>query len=186
MLVEDEVNLLLAAGAAVNDATLEVDETGEWDARGDPTEVALLVAAEKVGVRAGASRLERLGEVPFESGRKLMSSIHPVRGAWSALADVELYEASVVQFTKGAPDVLLDRCHSVLRAGAIEPLDDVGRRRFDDAIDAFAREGFRTHGRGDAPPRRACRIDSTVASNTTSCCWEWSGSSIRPSRRRGR
>jgi Ca2+-transporting ATPase len=145
-LVEDEVEAMIAAAAAVNDATIEVGSDGQWEARGDPTEVALLVAAEKLAVRVAATRLERVGEVPFESGRKLMSSIHPVGASVKVLTDLELDGAAVVQFTKGAPDVLLDRCHGVYRAGAVESLGDDTREAFTRTIDAFAREGYRTMG----------------------------------------
>ncbi len=145
-IVEDEVTALLWAAAAVNDATFEGDAEGQQEVRGDPTEVALLVAAEKVGVRHAASRLERLGEVPFESTRKLMSSVHPVAGSVPAFGGRHTSATSVIQFTKGAPDVLLARCLHVYRAGEVEVLHDGERARFDRTIDAFAREGLRTLG----------------------------------------
>ena len=54
------------------------ERDGAWTVQGDPTEGALLVAARKAGLRADAleARLPRVGEVPFSSERKLMSTVH--------------------------------------------------------------------------------------------------------------
>jgi Ca2+-transporting ATPase len=70
--------------------------------QGDPTEGALLVAARKCGLDPGVleDRLPRVGEVPFSSERKLMSTLH---------TDAET-SGRVLLFTKGAPDLLLGRC----------------------------------------------------------------------------
>jgi magnesium-transporting ATPase (P-type) len=143
--VENETAALLWAAAAVNDASLGDAQTGE-EVRGDPTEVALLVAAEKVGVRGLAALLSRTGEVPFDAKRKLMSSVHPT-GDWGPmLAELRPTAASFVQFTKGAPDVLLGRCDRVVRAGVLEPLDAEERERIGRAVESFARTGLRTLG----------------------------------------
>jgi Ca2+-transporting ATPase len=77
--------------------------------QGDPTEGALIVAARKAGLSADAlgSRFERVGEVPFSSERKLMSTVHE---------DADKPERLIV-FTKGAPDVLVTRCSHELVGG---------------------------------------------------------------------
>lgn len=96
-----ELERALAVADRANNAVLQ-EHDGRWTVQGDPTEGALLVAARKVGLEAESleDRLERVGEVPFSSERKLMSTIH---------VDAERDERLVV-FTKGAPDVLLARC----------------------------------------------------------------------------
>ena len=97
----------LTVGALCNDAALTV-KGGRAVTVGDPTEAALVDAA----LRAGLNRNElerdhpRLGEVPFDSGRKLMSTLHPWEGKWRLLV-------------KGAPDVLLSRCTSALNGGEV-------------------------------------------------------------------
>ncbi len=67
---------LVAADRANNAAVHEAD--GRWIVQGDPTEVALIVAARKCGLHADAldARFHRVGEIPFSSERKLMSTVH--------------------------------------------------------------------------------------------------------------
>jgi magnesium-transporting ATPase (P-type) len=96
----DEVRAVLTGGSLSNDAVLQ-EQDGEWTVQGDPTEAAFLVAEGKVdGLHeARQSRFERLGEVPFTSERKLMSTVQ---------ADTS-GEFGVAVVTKGAPDTLLAR-----------------------------------------------------------------------------
>ena len=88
----------LAAADRANNAVLQ-ERDGRWTVQGDPTEGALIVAARKAGLEAEAldARFARVGEVPFSSERKLMSTVH---------SDAERQER-LLAFTKGAPDVLL-------------------------------------------------------------------------------
>jgi magnesium-transporting ATPase (P-type) len=119
--LEDEVRAVIAGGSLANDAVLgEVD--GEWTIQGDPTDAAFLVAKRKIGGLDEAldRRFTRVGEMPFTSERKLMSTLE---------SDVER-DGGVAVVTKGAPDVLLARCTEERVAGAVRPL--TGRRR--DAI----------------------------------------------------
>ena len=96
-----ELERALAVADRANNAVLQ-ERDGRWTVQGDPTEGALVVAARKVGLDADAleARFQRVGEVPFSSERKLMSTVH---------TDAEQAERLLV-FTKGAPDVLLARC----------------------------------------------------------------------------
>ena len=131
-----EVERALAVGFLANNATLS-ERDGQWVVIGDPTEGALKAAALKIGLSADRmqSRFARVGEIPFSSERKMMSTAHTDEG-----------HEGVVLFSKGAPDVLLSRCTS-LRAGEREtPLDDAGRAVILASIDALAAEALRLIG----------------------------------------
>ena len=101
-----------------NNAVLQ-ERDGRWIVQGDPTEGALVVAARKAGLEAEAldARLQRIGEVPFSSERKLMSTVH---------TDAQQQERLLV-FTKGAPDVLLARCSQELVGEETRPLTEERR-----------------------------------------------------------
>ena len=113
-----EVSAVLAGGSLANDAVLR-EEDGEWTIQGDPTEAAFLVAEAKVEGLAESrrARFQRVGEIPFSSERKLMSTVH------AALEG----EPGIAVFTKGAPDVLLARCTEERVAGRTRPLTDERR-----------------------------------------------------------
>ena len=99
---------------------------------------ALIVAARKAGVEAEklARRFARVGEVPFSSERKLMSTLH---------TDEET-KGRVLLFTKGAPDVLLARCTRELVGDGQRPLDELRRKDILEANDALAGRALRTLG----------------------------------------
>lgn len=104
-LVNDVQRLLLKAAILASDAT-----ENEGVSIGDPTEVALVLLGDKFGVDEIAYRDQhpRLGELAFDSDRKLMSTLHDIDG-------------TPTLFTKGAIDVLLDRSKYLLtRDGKVE------------------------------------------------------------------
>ncbi|MDY2880009.1 MAG: cation-translocating P-type ATPase [Candidatus Borkfalkiaceae bacterium] len=103
---------LLAKGMSLcSDATFD-PEKGK--AVGEPTECALVDYAVKSGFdKTGADR--RAGEIPFDSMRKMMSTLHEEGG-------------KIVQYTKGAPDEILARCNRVLRGGDASPMTDEIRK----------------------------------------------------------
>ncbi|WP_202610350.1 cation-translocating P-type ATPase [Herbidospora solisilvae] len=116
---------LATAAALCNDATLVHDADGRWEALGDPTEAALLAAAAKLGLdHAGLRRrFPRVGELPFDSDRKRMTTAH------------RLPDGRTRVICKGAPEVLL---HPPLLGDAPEPLERAAAE-----ADRLARAGYR-------------------------------------------
>jgi len=131
-----ELRRALAVGDRANNAVLQ-ERDGCWSVQGDPTEGALIVAARKAGLEseALARRFQRLGEVPFSSDRKLMTTVH---------ADAEQDRRLV--FTKGAPDVLLERCSHELVGEEARPLDAARRAEIGRYNQELAGEALRTLG----------------------------------------
>lgn len=105
---EDE-KLLETAMALCSDAELDKD-SGE--AVGEPTECALVNDAAKNGLKKPNLEKEyvRVGEAPFDSMRKMMSTVHKTK------------ENQIIQFTKGAPDEVLKRCTFALKDGVKVPM----------------------------------------------------------------
>jgi Ca2+-transporting ATPase len=134
-----ELRRALAVADRANNAVLD-ERNGRWGVQGDPTEGALIVAARKAGLDSDRldDRFERVGEVPFSSERKLMSTLH---------ADTE-HEGRVLVFTKGAPDVLLARCATELVGEEVRPLDEARRAAILRANDELAGRALRTLGVG--------------------------------------
>ena len=108
-----EVERALAIADRASNAVL-YERDGRWMVHGDPTEGALIVAARKAGLTHEAldGRFARIGEVPFSSERKLMTTVQ---------TDAEKQE-HVLIFTKGAPDLLLARCTHELVGEETRPL----------------------------------------------------------------
>ena len=127
------LRLLLTGGALCNDTV--VDDDGEL--LGDPTETALVAVAERYGLlkRELDAALPRESELPFDSERKRMTTVHRPAEGEERLA-----------FTKGAVDGLLARCVSASVDGEVVALDDGLRRRAHEAADAMAADGVRVLG----------------------------------------
>jgi P-type Ca2+ transporter type 2C len=132
-----EVRRTLRAALLVNNAQL-VEQDGRWNIQGDPTEGALLVAARKAGYSEAelSERFPRVGEVPFSSERKLMSTAHE---------DAEQSDRTLV-FSKGAPDVLLARCTHERVGDEAVPLGDERRAEILAGVEQLAAEALRTLG----------------------------------------
>jgi len=136
-----------------NDAQIEVGEDGDGDATprvvGDPTEAALIVAAAKTGADLDALEraYPRIDEIPFDSTRKRMTTIHKIKSPQpedaSPFYDSRLREWEVAAI-KGAPDVILDLCTYYQRIDDNSmPLTDQVRKRIMDANDHMARQALR-------------------------------------------
>ncbi len=144
---ERTLSLLVKAGALCNDAFIERDEDGTEHTIGDPTEGALVVAAEKLGYPKAVleATLPRVAEVPFTSERKRMTTIHEV-----SLERPNIEEAwrdvPYVAFCKGAVDSLLEVCTQIWTGVEILPIDDEVTRRINEANREKAQEGQRVLG----------------------------------------
>ena len=105
---EDEKQIA-SAMALCCDAEIDTD----GNVTGEPTEAALVVWADKLGMRKYDLKRDypRSGEAPFDSGRKMMSTVHSFDGAY-------------IQYTKGAPDVIIGKCTHYLKDGAPVPMTE--------------------------------------------------------------
>jgi Ca2+-transporting ATPase len=132
--LKHELTRALSIAERANNAALR-QQDGRWLVQGDPTEGALIVAARKLGVDPAelASRWPRIGELPFSSERKLMSTIHRDGGG-------------VLVFSKGAADVLIERCTHALVGREPSPLTAADRARIAAQNEALAGRGLRTLG----------------------------------------
>jgi P-type Ca2+ transporter type 2C len=152
--VLDEVRAVLAGGSLANDAVLREDD-GSWTIQGDPTDAAFLVAERKLGITEHrAARFTRVGRVPFTSGRKLMSSLE---------ADAER-EGRISVVTKGAPDVLLERCTHERCGTQRRELTAARRAELLAGVDRLAEAALRTLGVAYRPleDTDALEVDETL------------------------
>ena len=121
---------LLACGMALcSDAEFD-SEAGT--AIGEPTECALVNYAEKLNLSKNEQKIiyPRVGEIPFDSSRKMMTTVHNKDG-------------EIVQFTKGAPDEILKRCTYVYENGEIIPLSEEKREEIASANKNMADKALR-------------------------------------------
>jgi P-type Ca2+ transporter type 2C len=133
--LRNEQIVVLSGGALAGNADLRQSPGGAWEIHGDPTEAAFLVAERKLGVtERREKRFERVGEIPFTSERKLMSTIEH---------DHEHDDALVV-VTKGAPDVLLGRCNRARVGMEVRDLDDALRAKILADVDTLSDAALRT------------------------------------------
>ena len=133
-----EIERTLSAGFVSNNAEL-VERDGLPAVVGDPTEGALKIAALKASLSPERmhSRFARMGEIPFSSERKLMSTAH----THATEAD-----SRTMLFVKGAPDLLLARCRAEQVGDSEQPLTDARRHEIRHSIDVLADEALRTLG----------------------------------------
>ncbi|MCL4262378.1 MAG: cation-translocating P-type ATPase [Anaerolineae bacterium] len=146
------IGAALAVGALCNDASLHPDpDSGKYQAVGDPTEGALLVAAAQAHVNLDSLQKEmpRVAELPFDSDRKRMTTVHQLpadRDSLPTAVQPLANHAPYLAFTKGAVDGLMDICDQVWVNGRAEPLDDAWRQRITLANEQMAQNGMRVLG----------------------------------------
>lgn len=129
-----ELKQLLIVSSLCSNARLNPPdkENPQWSILGDPTEAALLVAAQKYQIDLDFENKNspRIQEFPFDSRRKMMSTIH-------------LSEKRKKLFLKGAPKVVLNRSSSYIDKTGINPLDDIARKIILNINDSYAEQGLR-------------------------------------------
>lgn len=132
-----DLRRLLKAGMHCSHASIQQNEAGEWIPHGEPTETALIVAGYKAWLPVDR-RPNVLTEFPFNSDRKRMSI-------------VERDGNEVISYSKGAPDVLLDRCTAIFDGTQSRPLTDDDRRTIDEVLRHYASQGLRTLALAEHP-----------------------------------
>lgn len=102
---------------------------------GDPTELALLFLGERWGLYKEriAEQMPRVGELSFDSDRKMMTTLHGIKGS-----------GGYVSYTKGAPDVVLMRCSEILMDGRVVKMTTAYRDRIKHAVEELSGEALRT------------------------------------------
>ncbi|MCJ7766847.1 HAD-IC family P-type ATPase, partial [Candidatus Bathyarchaeota archaeon] len=155
---DTDLELLLITGSLCNNASLQVKEAkNSWDIFGDPTEGALVVAAAKAGLQK--EELEkiypRVGEVPFTSERKRMTTIHKTP------------EGETYAYMKGAPEIVLDRCSKIIEDGKEKQLTKETREKILRTNEALASNALRVLGMAykKLPPTLKEYSETTVEGN---------------------
>lgn len=150
------LSLLLATGCLCNDAELKhvAESESSTEVIGEPTEAALVIAASRAGLPKPEliSALPRVAEVPFDSDRKRMTTVHrrsDLPGGDESSPQnplIELDPGEVVALTKGAVGSVLDVCTEVWDENEVRSLDDAWRQRILSASDELAASGMRVLG----------------------------------------
>ncbi len=107
-------------------------ENGTLKTVGDPTETALIHYADKLGLKPLNMVLDykRVGEIPFDSERKLMTTVNEIDG-------------NKIAYTKGAPDMLLKRCVAILDGDNIRPITEEDRKKISKQNETFGKKALR-------------------------------------------
>jgi len=135
-----DAGLLAKAMILCSDATYESGE-----GTGDPTEIALLIFGDDLGINRKSLNAEnrRVGEISFDSGRKLMSTLTEENGKYTV-------------YSKGAIDNLLKICTHVLVKGEAVPITAAHKKQYSDAVEGMSNKALRTLGAAYKP------VDSVI------------------------
>jgi len=129
----EALSTLLRAAALASDARVEQrNGSGTWEVKGDPTEGALIVVAAKAGLNKPAldAQFSRISEIPFTAETKRMTTLHQTPGG-------------VVAYAKGAPEVIVQSCSTILTEAGVEILDEARRAEVLDRAQQMAEEALR-------------------------------------------
>ncbi len=145
---EGDQSLLLEIASSCNDAHFTADGV----LVGDPTETALIVAADEL--HSGHRRPKRIAEVPFDSERKRMTTVHAVDGGRIA-------------YMKGGGDVVLGLCTHALLRGETVPMTEELRAALHEHNSTLASSGFRTLAFAYRPLDKDTAVDGSIESAMT-------------------
>lgn len=130
-----ELTELLKCGVICNDAVPGLDEHGREKYLGDPTEIALLISAEKAGIDTSIERQKwhRVSEIPFSSERKMMSVVCE-------------YKNEKIVYSKGAPEVIIEKCSYFLVNGKKKKMTRADREKILEKNSEFGERALRVLG----------------------------------------
>lgn len=130
---DKNVQSLLLMGALVNDAEL-VENGGQYKIVGDPTEGALVTLAAKGGIDVDSlnEKYPRIQEIPFDASRKMMTTFHE-----------GYFEDKITAITKGAPDLLIQKCSHILLNGEVVPFTEELKKKVLDTNINFSKQALR-------------------------------------------
>lgn len=129
-----DIQRLLVGGVLASDARLETNENSGYRMIGDPTEGAMVVAAAKGDLWREKLEREypRVNEIPFDATRKRMSTVHK-----------QPNQAGYLVFTKGAPEIVLEHCDTILENGQAVPLTPQRREHIRNVNQDLANQALR-------------------------------------------
>lgn len=130
--VSSDERFLLELGCMCTDCSIDKNEYGELIANGEPTEAAIVNKALKEHINKNElySIKNRISEIPFDSNRKMMTTVHKQNNGY-------------ISITKGAPDILINRCNKIYNNGKIEILTDEQKNRIKEQNIDMANEALR-------------------------------------------
>ncbi|MBL8097041.1 MAG: cation-translocating P-type ATPase [Anaerolineales bacterium] len=130
----EPVRQLLRAAALASDA-VALSEDGRWRIKGDPTEGALVVAAAKAGLNKAEleRRAPRIGEIPFTSEAKRMTTLHQEGDG-------------IIAYAKGAPEIILESCTRYVTSSGPQPLPSAIRQSILEEARSMASQALRVIG----------------------------------------
>lgn len=130
--VSDDEKFLLELGCMCTDCSIDKNEYGEFIAIGEPTEAAIVNKALKENINKNDLylRKNRVNEIPFDSSRKMMTTVHKQNNGY-------------ISITKGAPDILINKCNKIYENGKVVPLTDTQKNRIKEKNVEMANEALR-------------------------------------------
>ncbi len=149
---------LLVASIVCSDTILQTDKQNDvqWDYIGNPTEAAILIAAEKFGLKTEKVResFEREHSIPFNSGKKIMT-------VWAhSKSHLSYTQNESYSFTKGAPVKVINHCKYLYKNGQVVRMKPEEREEVLAINDQMASEGFRVLAIAFSPSKRDFEVEA--------------------------